>query len=307
MVKRGFWHRFYHDRQLYWFMLLPVVYILLFHYVPMLGLQIAFKDFQPRLGIWGSEWVGFSNFAKFFSSYQFKRVVPNTIILSVMTIAASFPIPILYALMLNSLRAERFRKVTSTITNMPHFISTVVLVGILMQLFNARTGLYGTIVMNLTGSYPQDLFKSPSNFRQLYVWSGVWQSFGWDSIIYTAALAGVSPDLHEAAQIDGATRFQRVLHIDFPSILPTIIIMLILRSGSVMSIGFEKVFLMQNSLNLSASEVISTYVYKVGLAASGNTDYSYSTAIGMFNSVINLLLISSVNWIAGRTGGNSLW
>ena len=278
MVKKGFWRRFYHDRQLYWFMLLPVVYIIMFHYVPMLGLQIAFKDFQP-----------------------------NTIILSAMSIAASFPIPILYALMLNSLRAERFKKITSTITNMPHFISTVVLVGILMQLFNARTGLYGTIMMNITGSYPQDLFKSPSNFRQLYVWSGVWQSFGWDSIIYTAALAGVSPDLHEAAQIDGATRFQRVLHIDFPSILPTIIIMLILRCGSVMTIGFEKVFLMQNSLNLSASEVISTYVYKVGLAANGNTDYSYSTAIGMFNSLINLVLISSVNWIAGRTGGNSLW
>lgn len=307
MVKKGFWRRFYHDRQLYWFMLLPVVYIIMFHYVPMLGLQIAFKDFQPRSGIWGSEWVGLSNFRKFFTSYQFKRVVPNTIILSAMSIAASFPIPILYALMLNSLRAERFKKITSTITNMPHFISTVVLVGILMQLFNARTGLYGTIMMNITGSYPQDLFKSPSNFRQLYVWSGVWQSFGWDSIIYTAALAGVSPDLHEAAQVDGATRFQRVLHIDFPSILPTIIIMLILRCGSVMTIGFEKVFLMQNSLNLSASEVISTYVYKVGLAANGNTDYSYSTAIGMFNSLINLVLISSVNWIAGRTGGNSLW
>ena len=307
MVKKGFWQRFYHDRQLYVFMLLPVAYIILFHYVPMLGLQIAFKDFQPRYGIWGSEWIGFSNFTKFFSSYQFKRVVPNTITLSVMAIAASFPIPILYALILNSLRSERFKKITSTITNMPHFISTVVLVGILMQLFNARTGLYGTIMMNLTGSYPQDLFKSPSNFRQLYVWSGVWQSFGWNSIIYTAALAGVSPDLHEAAQIDGATRLQRVIHIDFPCILPTIIIMLILRCGSVMSIGFEKVFLMQNSLNLSASEVISTYVYKVGLAASGNTDYSYSTAIGMFNSVINLILISSVNWIARKTGDNSLW
>ena len=307
MVKKGFWHRFYHDRQLYLFMLLPFVYVILFHYVPMLGLQIAFKDFQPRYGVWGSQWIGFENFSKFFTSYQFKRVVPNTIILSVMTILASFPIPILYALILNSLRAERFKKVTSTITNMPHFISTVVLVGILLQIFNSRTGLYGSIMMSLTGAYPQDLFKSPSNFRQLYVWSGVWQSFGWDSIIYTAALASVSPDLHEAAEIDGATRFQRVVHIDFPCIVPTIVIMLILRCGSVMSIGFEKVFLMQNSLNLSASEVISTYVYKVGLAANGNTDYSYSTAIGMFNSVINLILISCVNWIAGKTGDNSLW
>lgn len=307
MIKKGFWQRFYLDRQLYLFMLLPFVYVILFHYMPMLGLQIGFRDFKPGLGVWESQWVGFDNFTKFFNSYQFKRVVPNTIILSIMSIAATFPIPILYALLLNSLRAERFKKITSTITNMPHFISTVVLVGIMLQIFNSRTGLYGSAMMNLTGAYPQDLFKSPANFRHMYVWSGVWQSFGWNSIIYTAALAGVSPDLHEAAEIDGATRFQRVLHIDFPSILPTIIIMLILRCGSVMSIGFEKVFLMQNSLNLSASEVISTYVYKVGLAANGNTDYSYSTAIGMFNSVINLVLIASVNWIAGKTGDNSLW
>lgn len=306
MVRKGFFKRFYHDRQLYMFMILPVAYIIIFEYAPMLGLQIAFKNFQPRLGIWGSEWVGFDNFTKFFGSYQFRRIVPNTLILSVMSIAASFPIPILYALILNSLPTPRFKKISTTITNMPHFISTVVLVGILMQVFNSRTGLYGTVAMQLTGAYPKDLFSSPSNFRHLYVWSGVWQNFGWNSIIYTAALAAVSPDLHEAAEIDGASRLQRVFHIDLPCIVPTIIIMLILKAGSVMSIGFEKVFLMQNTLNKSASQVISTYVYETGLRAQGVRDYSYATAIGMFNSIINLFLIATVNKIADRSG-NSLW
>lgn len=307
MKSRSFMRNFVRDRQLYLFMLLPVAYIIIFAYMPMYGLQIAFKDFKPAYGIWDSRWSGFDNFIKFFNSYQFKRIVPNTLVLSFYTILASFPLPIVYALVLNSLRAERFKKITTTITNMPHFISVVVLVGILMQIFNSRTGLYGNVMMQLTGEYPKDLFKSAANFRHLYVWSGVWQSFGWNSIIYTAALAGVSPDLHEAAQIDGASRFQRVLHIDLPCILPTIIIMLILRCGNVMSIGFEKVFLMQNSLNLKTSEVISTYVYKVGISSSGTMDYSYSTAIGMFNSIINLILIATVNFISRRAGETSLW
>lgn len=306
--KKGkFWKDVYRDRQLYFFMLIPFIYIIIFAYVPMYGLQIAFKNFKPKLGIWGSPWVGLAQFKKFFESYQFSRVVPNTLIISVYAILASFPIPIIYALMLNSLTSERYKKISSNITNLPHFISIVVTVGILTQVFNPRTGLYGTIMMNLTGSYPADPFKSGDNFRHFYVWSGVWQNFGWDSIIYTAALAAVSPELHEAAEMDGASRLQRVFHIDFPSILPTIVIMLILRCGKVMSVGFEKVWLMQNSLNLSASEVISTYVYKMGIASSGSTDYSYSTAIGLFNSVINLILIVCVNWFSKKTSETSLW
>ncbi len=295
------------DWQLYLLMLIPLVWVIVFCYMPMIGAQIAFRKYQPRLGIWNSPWVGFDQFIKFFNSYQFNRVVINTIIVSIYTIVCSFPIPILFALMLNSVRSQKFRTLTQTIVTMPHFISVVVLVGILFQVFNSRTGVYGILSEALTGAYPEDLFASPQNFRHMYVWSGVWQQFGWNSIIYIAALSSVSEDLHEAAQIDGASRLQRVLHVDFPAILPTITIMLILRMGNVMTIGFEKVYLMQNSLNLSASEIISTYVYKVGLSSAGTTDFSYSTAIGLFNAAVNFMLIIGTNAIARRMSGNGLW
>ena len=294
---------FRRDWQLYVFMLIPLIWVIIFCYAPMFGAQIAFRKYQPRLGIWDSPWVGFYQFKKFFNSYQFSRVMMNTVV----TILCSFPLPIIFALVLNSTRSRKFRTVTQTIVTMPHFISVVVLVGILLQIFNSRTGVYGTLMESITGAYPEDLFSKPANFRHMYVWSGVWQQFGWNSIVYIAALAAVSPELHEAAQIDGASRFQRMLHVDFPAILPTITIMLILRMGSVMTIGFEKVYLMQNSLNLTASEIISTYVYKVGLSSAGTTDLSYSTAIGLFNSAINLVLISVTNFIARKLGGNGLW
>lgn len=304
---RKIFRRIWRDRQLYLFLLLPVLYLIIFSYVPMGGLVIAFKDFSARKGILGSEWVGFTQFIKFFKSYEFWRLLRNTLILSFYTIAASFPIPIIFALLINSVRNEKFKKLTQTVVNLPHFISVTVMVGILMNVLNCRTGLYGFIGEILTGSYPPDLFGSPSAFRHLYVWSGVWQNFGWSSIIYTAALTNVDPELHEAAQIDGASRLQRVIHIDLPCIMPTIIINLILRVGQVMSIGFEKVYLMQNSLNLDASRIISTYVYNIGLASSGHSDLSYATAIGMFNSVINLILIVTVNKIANKVSDTSLW
>lgn len=298
---------FRRDWQLYVFMLIPLIWVIIFCYAPMFGAQIAFRKYQPRLGIWDSSWVGFYQFKKFFNSYQFSRVMMNTVVISLYTILCSFPLPIIFALVLNSTRSHKFRTVTQTIVTMPHFISVVVLVGILLQIFNSRTGVYGTLMESITGAYPEDLFSKPANFRHMYVWSGVWQQFGWNSIVYIAALAAVSPELHEAAQIDGASRFQRMLHVDFPAILPTITIMLILRMGSVMTIGFEKVYLMQNSLNLTASEIISTYVYKVGLSSAGTTDLSYSTAIGLFNSAINLVLISVTNFIARKLDGNGLW
>lgn len=298
---------FRRDWQLYVFMLIPLIWVIIFCYAPMFGAQIAFRKYQPRLGIWDSPWVGFYQFKKFFNSYQFSRVMMNTVVISLYTILCSFPLPIIFALVLNSTRSHKFRTVTQTIVTMPHFISVVVLVGILLQVFNSRTGVYGTLMESITGAYPEDLFSKPANFRHMYVWSGVWQQFGWNSIVYIAALAAVSPELHEAAQIDGASRFQRMLHVDFPAILPTITIMLILRMGSVMTIGFEKVYLMQNSLNLTASEIISTYVYKVGLSSAGTTDLSYSTAIGLFNSAINLVLISVTNFIARKLDGNGLW
>ena len=295
------------DWQLYAFLLVPVLYIVIFAYVPMAGLTIAFRSYSARLGIWGSKWVGLENIIKFFTSQYFGRTVANTILLSAYSLVCSFPIPVIFALMINCLRSQRMKNVCQTIVMMPHFISIVVLVGMLFQFFNARTGLYGNIFYALFGSYQSDPFGNAENFRHFYIWSGVWQGFGWGSIIYVAALSAVDPNLHEAATIDGASRFQRVLHIDFPTILPTIVIMLILNTGSIMSIGFEKVYLMQNPLNLSTSEVISTYVYKVGLSSEGSVDFSYSTAIGLFNSIVNMIFIVVVNAIAGRVSENSLW
>lgn len=299
-------HRIKKNWRLYLFLLVPVAYILIFAYVPMAGLQLAFKRFNAADGIWGSPWVGMEQFQKFFSSYQFGRVLKNTLTLSLYGLLAGFPFPILLALILNSLRSDRYRKTAQTITYLPYFISTVVLVGILAQVLNPRVGLVANITMAFSGGEPADLMASPDAFPHLYVWSGVWQAMGYNSIIYIAALAGVDPNLHEAAQIDGANRFQRVLHIDFPAILPTATILLILNAGQLMNVGFEKAYLMQNSMNQSASEVISTYVYKVGLAASV-TDFSYATAIGLFNSVVNMVLIVLVNFASKRLNGNSLF
>lgn len=288
-------------------MLLPVAYILIFAYWPMFGLQIAFKKFSIVTGVWDSPWVGLKNFTKFFNAYQFTNIMYNTLSLSIYAILAAFPFPILFALMLNTIEHEKLKKTVQTITYMPHFISTVVIVAMLMQLFHPMNGLYGKLMQALTGQMPADLFAQPSAFPHLYVWSGVWQGFGYNSIIYLAALTNVSPDLHEAAEVDGASRLQRLIHVDFPALLPTITIMLILRMGAIMSIGFEKTYLMQNSLNLSRSEIISTFVYKKGLASGAANDYSYSAAVGMFNSVVNLVLIVGVNWISRKISENSLW
>ena len=302
------WRRAQRYWQVYLFLLLPILYLILFCYWPMTGLQIAFKKFSLADGIWGSPFVGLRQFDRFFRSYEFSRVLKNTLVISGYGILASFPIPIVFALMLNSIRQGKFSKCVQTITYITHFISTVVLVGMILQIFNSRVGLYGVIYNAVTGSIPSDLLANPSAFPHLYVLSGIWQNFGWDSIIYIAALTGISQELHEAAELDGASRFKRLLHIDLPGILPTITIMLILNTGRIMSVGFEKVYLMQNNLNLSASEVISTYVYKIGMGVgSAVPDYSYSTAIGLFNSVINLILICTVNAISRKLSETSLW
>jgi len=308
-AKKGIWHEtircVIRDWQLYLFLLVPVLYIIIFHYVPMAGIQLAFKKYSFSEGIWGSPWVGLDQFERFLSSYQFHRVLKNTLFLSAMNLILGFPIPIIFALVMNALRSDGFKKVCQTIVNLPHFISVVVLVSMINQVFNSRSGLYGTVMLRLTGMYPNDLFASPTSFQYFYLLSGVWQGFGWGAIIYIAALAGVSPELHEAAQIDGATRLQRIIHVDIPAIMPTITITLILRMGSVMSVGFEKAFLMQNGLNLSVSEIISTYVYKEGL--TGAMDFSYSTAINLFNSIINMILIVSANWFSRKVSNTSLW
>ena len=224
----------------------------------MAGIQLAFKKYNMNLGIMGSPWIGFDNFKKFFRNYQFWRLLKNTLTLSLYGMLAGFPIPIMLALLLNSMNNLKYKKFIQTVTYMPHFISTVVMVGLIIQVFNPRIGLYGIIYSAVTANNAPDILGSASAFPHIYLLSGVWQSMGWNSIIYMAALAGVDAELHEAAQMDGASKFQRILHIDLPSILPTAIMLLILNAGSIMNIGFEKAFLMQNNLNLRSSEVIST-------------------------------------------------
>ena len=291
--------------QLYLLLLLPLIYLIVFAYYPMLGAQIAFKDFNPNLGIWGSKWSGFKYFTKFFSNYQFFRLIGNTLTVSFYSLAASFPLAIILALSLNCVKSQYLKKLVQTVTYLPHFISVVVLVGMMFQIFNPLIGTYGVIYRNLTGIEAPNIMGNPHAFFHMYVWSNVWQNMGWDSIIYVAALSAVDIELYEAAQIDGASRFKMLWAIDIPSIMPTIVIMLILKCGQIMNVGYEKTLLMQNDFNLRFSEVISTFVYKQGLGSNGN--YSYATAIGLFNSVVNLILITTVNKISQKVGESSLW
>lgn len=293
--------------QMYLLLLIPMAWLLVFRYYPMFGIQIAFRDYKIADGIWNSKWVGLENFRQFFTSYQFSRVLVNTLRISIYSLLASFPLPIILALCLNAVKNLHYKKFVQTLMYIPHFISTVVLVSMIMQMFNIRIGLYGYLGRLLTGQAPNDLLGQASSFPHLYVWSGVWQNTGWSSIIYLAALSGVDPALHEAAQIDGASRFQRCLHVDLPTIIPTSTILLIMNAGSIMSVGFEKVYLLQNPLNLRTSEIISTYVYKVSMVAGGSYDFSYGTAIDLFNSLVNLTLLVSVNAISSRVSETSLW
>ena len=304
--KTKFRKEYLNNWQLYLMLLLPVIWLLVFCYAPMTGIQIAFKDFKIRQGIWGSPWVGFDNFERFFTSYQFFRVLKNTLVISLYSLIASFPLPIVLALSLNVVRKAAYKKFVQMVTYIPHFISVIVIVGMILQMFNSRIGLYGTVYTALTGQPAPDILSKASAFPHLYVWSGVWQEVGWGSIIYLSALSAVGPALHEAAIVDGASRFKRVLVLDLPTVLPTATIMLIMNAGRIMTIGFEKVYLMQNDLNLTTSEIISTYVYKVSLGPTGG-DFSLGAAIGLFNSVINLILILLVNAVTKRMGGTSLW
>lgn len=307
---KGTWARLKKDYlanwRLYLFLVIPIVYIIIFAYVPMAGVQLALKKYDFTKGIWGSEWIGFANFERFFKAYNFSRILKNTVTLSFYSLLAGFPIPILFALLVNAFPGRRTKKLVQTVSYMPHFISTVVVVGMIVQILNPRTGAFGAIYTALTGEVMRDVLANPHAFPHIYVWSGIWQGMGWSSIIYIAALAGVDPELHEAAQIDGASRLQRIFHVDFPAILPTTVIMLILSAGNIMNVGFEKVYLMQNNMNQSASEVISTYVYKVGMSI-GTGDFAFATAIGLFNSLINFALLVTVNTISKRVSGNSLW
>lgn len=289
--------------QLYVILLIPVVLVAIFSYGPMYGLQIAFKDYIPTYGISGSKWVGFKHFINFINSHQFSRLIGNTITISLYSLIAGFPIPIILALALNECTSTKFKKTVQMITYAPHFISTVVMVGIILLILSPSSGIINQFIQ-LFGGKPIDFMAKPEWFKSIYVWSGVWQGMGYSSIIYIAALAGIDPTLHEAAIVDGASRWQRIWHVNIPGILPTVTILLIMNFGSIMSVGYEKILLMQNSLNMAKSDVISTFVYRMGLESA---QYSFSAAVGLFNAVINFILLAIVNTVAKKLGETSLW
>ncbi len=304
--KKAFLVRFFMDVKKNYFLyilLLPVVtYYVLFSYIPMAGVQLAFKEFSVKKGIWGSEWVGFEHFERFFFGYNFERLLKNTLGMSLYALILGLIMPILFALMLNYVRSKKWKKTLQMVTYLPYFISTVVMVGIL-SLFLGQDGLVNSILVHL-GVTPIGFMTSPTLFKAVYAWSGAWQGLGFNSIMYIAALAGVDFELHEAAIVDGASKWRRIWHIDLPEIKMTILVVMITSLGGIINVGFEKVLLMQNDLNFAASDVISTYVYRVGLVQN---DYGYSTAVGLFNSVISTIMIILSNLTAKKVAGYSLW
>ena len=288
--------------QLYVLILPGLIYVFIFSYMPMYGVQIAFKDYKANLGIWGSEWVGLKHFIRFINYPMFWQILKNTFIIGLYSFA-TFPCAIILAVLLNELDNQRFKKVVQMITYAPHFISTVVICGMVLLFFNRSNGVVNNLLVIL-GSERIDFMARPEYFADIYVWSGVWQGIGWGTIIYLSALSGVSPEMVEAALIDGASRLQIIRHIKIPTIMPTIVIMLILSCGSILSVGFEKIFLLQNPLNLEVSQVISTYVYEIGLRGG---QFSYSSSIGLFNTVVNVAMLIIVNMIAKRASDISIW
>lgn len=302
-TKKNFLKRMAACWQLYVILLLPLLWVAIFSYGPMYGLQIAFKRYSPSAGIWGSHWEGLKYFETFFKSKISWDVIRNTLMLSLYSIAANFPFPILLALAFNEIKAQRFKRFTQMVTYAPYFISTVVLVGMMMLLMEPRVGIINRL-LGLIGLGPYNFFGKAAYFRPLYVWSGVWQSAGYNCIIYIAALAGISQELQEAAMIDGASKIQRIWHVDLPCIQPTITILLIMSFGYTMSVGFEKVYLMSNAVNITTSEIVSTYTYKIGMQSS---NFSLSTAIGLFNSGVNLVLLLLANLVARKVGETGLW
>lgn len=289
--------------QLYLFLFPTLLYFVIFHYVPMYGILMAFKDYSPALGVWNSPWVGFMWFEDFFNSYYFTDLLKNTLGISIYQIIVGFPAPIILALLMNEVKDGLYKRGLQTITYAPHFISLVVMVGIVIAFLSPTSGLINNI-LGLFGVGPIPFMIQPKWFKTIYVLSGVWQSTGWGAIIYIAALSGVDPQLHEAAIMDGASRFQRIRHINIPAIVPIIVVMFILEMGGIMSVGFQKILLMQNELNMSSSDVISTFVYRTGLL---DAQYSYSTAVGLFDSVINATLLLTVNQISKKVTEIGLW
>ncbi|MEK5059646.1 sugar ABC transporter permease [Paenibacillus sp. FSL H7-0326] len=303
---RSFKSRFIRDfmlnKYLYLMMLPVVAYYLIFHYTPMYGAVIAFKDYTPIKGILGSDWVGLKHFIDFFDSYYFWRILKNTLLISLYSLLFEFPMPILLALLINEVRQRRFKRVVQTITYMPYFISLVVICGIITDFTNAD-GLINRLFMWL-GYDGQAMLQKPELFRPIYILSEIWQRIGWESIIYIAALTSIDQEQYEAARIDGANRLKQMFYITLPGLLPTITIMLILRMGNLLNVGFEKIILLYNPVTYETADVISSFVYRKGLLEFG---WSYSSAVGLFNSVINLILLVTANYISRRVSNNSLW
>lgn len=302
-IKNDFLRNVYRCRYLY-LMIAPVfAYYLIFHYGPMYGAQIAFRNFNPFEGIWNSPWVGFKYFKQFFQSHYFGRLIRNTLLINIYDLAVGFPAPIILALMINEVRNKYFRRTVQTIVYLPHFISTVVVVGMINSFLSPRNGIIN-IILGFFGIEPIHFLQEPGWFRTIYVWSGVWQGAGWGAIVYLAALTSIDPQLYEAAIVDGASRWKRLIHITIPGIVPTIIIMLILRMGSMLSVGYEKIILMYNPMTYETADVISTYVYRRGIQGA---EYSFSTAVGLFNSVINFAMLVTFNAISRKVSEISLW
>ncbi|MBD2860485.1 MULTISPECIES: ABC transporter permease [Paenibacillus] len=304
--KNSFKHRSLRDLKInkyVYLMLIPVItYYVVFYYVPMYGLQIAFKDFSPGLGMWDSPWVGFQHFESFFNSYYFWRLLRNTLLLSLYELLFAFPASIILALLLNELRSAALKRVVQTVTYMPHFISIVVISGMLVD-FLARDGLINN-VLAWFGFEPIAFLRESSWFRTIFVSSNIWQNIGWGSIIYLSAMSSIDPSLYEASRVDGASRWKQTLHVTLPGIMPTVVILLILQIGSFMSVGTEKILLLYNSTTYETADVIGTFVYRKGILES---DFSYSAAVGLFNAIINFTLLVLANAISRRTSDNKLW
>ena len=289
--------------QLYVLMLPAIIYTLLFCYKPMYGILIAFQNFSIKKGIWGSEWVGLDNFERLFNSYWFPIILKNTFTLSALGLVIGFPMPIILALMLNELKNQKYRTFVQTVSYLPHFISTVVMCGIITMFLSPSNGVINQII-SLLGGEKLGFMQKPEWFKWIYELSGIWQGAGWSSIVYFAALSSVDNALLEAADVDGASRLQKIWYINLPEIVPTIVVMFVLRCGQILSIGYEKVYLLQNDMNLVGSEIISTYVYKVGLEQS---DFAFSTAVGLFNTVVNCVILCSANALSKKITKSGLF
>ena len=303
MKRKAFWKSLRRDRQLV-FMLIPVViFFAVFSYYPLYGILIAFKDYSISRGILGSPWAGLRYFRQFFSSPYFGRLLRNTVLISVYSLLWGFPVPILFALLLNEFKDGKFKRLIQTVSYLPHFISLVVICGILIDIFSPQGGVVNSLLYSLTGKRI-NFFGEPEWFRTMYVGSGVWQEFGWNSIIYLAAITGINPDLYEAARIDGAGRLRQIWHVTLPGIRPTILTLLILNLGNIMSVGYEKIILLYSPTTYETADVISTYVYRTGLLSQ---QYSYAGAVGLFNSAINIAILVLCNFAGKKLFGVGIW